>query len=149
MGVDIQKQPDRKGLTHMLLEQIQTAYKDKAAYATIWQQGEEAIGHCNVNGIKYGEQAFVHLHIWASELRQKGMGEILVKKSLPYFFENLALKNLFCQPYAKNPSPNKTLEKIGFEFVKTYRTIPGSLNFEQEVNMWVLTKEKYQKITLP
>jgi RimJ/RimL family protein N-acetyltransferase len=48
-----------------------------------------------------------------------------VKKSVPYFFEKLKLKVLYCEPYANNPAPNKTLFKIGSNFEKKYRTIPG------------------------
>jgi len=40
----------------------------------------------------------------------------------------------------------KVLKKIGFTFVKKHTTIPGSLNFEQEVNRWKLTKEMFKKI---
>jgi RimJ/RimL family protein N-acetyltransferase len=91
----------------------------------------------------FGEQAYMHLHLWNSGFRQKGSGAILVQKSLPYFFENLKLKTLYCEPYTLNPAPNKTLEKIGFELVKTHVTIPGTLNFEQEVHLWKLTRENY------
>jgi RimJ/RimL family protein N-acetyltransferase len=63
--------------------------------------------------------------------------------TLPYFFQNFELKNLYCEPYALNPAPNKTLKKIGFQFVKQYVTIPGSLNFEQEVNRWELKFEDF------
>jgi RimJ/RimL family protein N-acetyltransferase len=60
----------------------------------------------------------MHLHLWYPDKRIKGMGVQLVKKSLPYFFNNLHLKTLYCEPYALNPAPNKTLPKVGFEFVK-------------------------------
>jgi len=73
----------------------------------------------------------MHLHLWNAASRKKGIGSQLVKMSLKYFFENLKLKRLFCEPYALNPAPNKTLEKTGFDFVKEYITIPGAFNFEQ------------------
>ena len=43
-----------------------------------------------------------------------------------------------------NPAPNKTLARVGFEFVKEYVTVPGSINFEQPVNRWEMTREKYK-----
>ena len=109
----------------------------------IWQMDNEPIGHCNVNKIKFGEEAYMHLHLWNSDGRKKGMGAELVKMSLPYFFEKLELKKIYSEPYALNPAPNKTLVKAGFTFVKEYITTPGFLNFEQPVNLWELTYEQF------
>lgn len=58
----------------------------------------------------------------------------------------MELKNIYCEPYAQNPAPNKTLAKAGFLFVKKYTTIPGYLNFEQEVNQWLMTQEKFTSL---
>jgi len=145
MGVDLDKLPTRTGLSKMLTEQISLPIKDKKSYALIWELDEKQIGHSNVNGIEYRKQAIMHLHLWKSDNRKKGIGTELVRKSLPFYFERLKIEKLICEPYALNPAPNKTLEKVGFEFVKKYITIPGSLNFEQEVNRWELTKENYEK----
>ena len=90
----------------------------------------------------------MHLHLWNAENRTKGFGTKLLKMTLPFFFENLHLKKLYCEPYALNPAPNKTLENIGFEFEKEYITIPGSLNFEQPVKRWVMGLEKYKDVVL-
>ncbi|WP_262713659.1 hypothetical protein [Panacibacter ginsenosidivorans] len=38
------------------------------------------------------------------------------------------------------------MQKTGFEFLMQYRTVPGWLNFEQEVNLWRLTRERYRLI---
>lgn len=70
------------------------------------------------------------------------MGEQFVKMGLPYFFEQFHLPKLFCEPNAMNAAPNKTLEKVGFRFIKTYRTIPGWLNFELEVIFWEMERPK-------
>ena len=85
----------------------------------------------------------MHLHIWENGARKKGMGTALVKLGLPFFFKNLKLKKIYCEPYALNPAPNKVLEKAGFEFLKTYITTPGFLNFEQAVNLWQFTYERF------
>ena len=78
--------------------------------------------------------------------RQQAMGTELVKKSLPFFFENLELQDLYCEPYTLNPAPSKTLEKVGFTFEKRYVTVPGALNFEQEVTRWHLGRAAYEQI---
>ena len=144
MGVDLAKLPTKDQLTSMLQSQLEKPYPEKQSYCIIWQVDDHPVGHCNINQIKFGEEAFMHLHLWNSGLRQKGSGLELVKMTLPYFFEKYKLKNLFCEPYALNPAPNRTLEKAGFKFVKKHRTIPGSLNFEQEVNRWVMSLEDFQ-----
>jgi [ribosomal protein S5]-alanine N-acetyltransferase len=146
MGVDVHKLPSREALTAMLAQQINTLDAKKSSLALITELNGRPIGHCNVNGITYGQEATMHLHLWHSANRKKGIGTEMVLKSLPVFFGRLALQTLWCEPYAHNPSPNLTLQKVGFEFVKKYVTIPGSLNFEQEVNRYKLTKERLELI---
>ncbi len=145
MGVDLNKLPTRTELKKMLTEQIENSITDKKSYALIWELDGKQIGHTNVNGIEYGKEATMHLHLWNSTNRKKGIGTKLIKKSIPYYFEKLKIEKLICEPYALNPAPNKILKKVGFEFIKKYRTIPGSLNFEQEVNRWELSKNTYEK----
>lgn len=143
MGADIKKMPSRVQFTEMLSSQIKTTIKNKKSYALIWELNGQPIGHTNVNDIEFGNLAKMHLHIWKPKKRRKGMGTQLIKASLPFYFENLKLKKLLCEPYALNPAPNRTLEKVGFNFIKKYETIPGSLNFLQYVNRWEMTKKKF------
>lgn len=143
MGADSSKLPNRNDFYNGLVKQINSPFQKKQAYALIWEENGVPIGHSNVNNIVFGKEAFMHLHVWNIDKRKKGSGTILIEKSLPFYFEKLQLETLFCQPYALNPAPNKTLENVGFEFVKKYTTIPGSLNFEQEVNLWKMTREHF------
>lgn len=145
MGVDLKKMPTRDQIKKALTEQIESKHSSKLSYALIWEIDNQPIGHCNINQIVYGERANMHLHLWHNSHRKKGAGTVLVKKSLPFYFENFKLDFLDCEPYTLNPAPNKLLERVGFKFVKTHKTIPGSINFEQSVNLWRLTKEKYQE----
>jgi ribosomal-protein-alanine N-acetyltransferase len=142
MGVDLNKLPSSEEWKIMLQHVVNDPIEIKKSFCTIWLENNIPIGHCNVNKIIFGKEAFMHLHLWNSTSRKKGLGVELVKKSIRLFFQKLQLKELFCEPYSLNPAPNKTLEKIGFTFLKTYITIPGSLNFEQRVNLWQLKKEK-------
>lgn len=141
MGVDLAKVPSRVDLVKMLQQQLSLSYKEKLSYAVIWLVNGQPSGHSNINKIIYGKEAFMHLHLWNSKNRRKGFGTEMVKMTIPYFFKNYKLEKLICEPYTLNPAPNNTLRKVGFEFVKSYRTIPGSLNFEQDVNQWELTSE--------
>lgn len=146
MGVDLNKIPSHEQWIDMLSEQLQQPYEEKKSYCTIWEIDGQAVGHSNVNKIVFGEEAYMHLHLWKSAVRRAGAGTALVRMSLPWFFHHLQLKVLYCEPYALNPAPNKTLEKVGFEFVKTYTTTPGWINFEQAVNLWALTFDRFSAL---
>lgn len=146
MGVDLQKMPLRQDFENMLEKQINTPIKEKMAYALIWEVDDSPVGHSNVNNIVFGKEAVMHLHLWKQETRKKGIGTKLVKRSLPFYFNTLKLEKLICEPYALNPAPNRTLEKAGFEFIKKYVTIPGMLNFEQEVNRWEMSRTEFEEV---
>ncbi|MBL7825239.1 MAG: GNAT family N-acetyltransferase [Saprospiraceae bacterium] len=146
MGVDLQKMPSRQQWQEMLGAQIQEPYESKKSYCMIWEIDGEAVGHCNVNKIVFGTSAYMHLHLWVGGHRQKGIGTQFVKMCIPWFFKNLELKELFCEPYKLNAAPNKTLQNIGFQFVRNYVTVPGWINFEQEVSLWSLPKEKLNSL---
>jgi len=146
MGVDLSKMPTRKEWEQMLNEQINQSYEERKSYCIIWLAGNKPVGHSNVNRIIFGEEAYMHLHIWNSNNRTKGMGLQFVKMTLPWFFEKMQLKKICCEPYALNPAPNKTMEKLGFEFIKEYITVPGWINFEQPVKHWELTREKFRQL---
>ncbi|MDX1911193.1 MAG: GNAT family protein [Saprospiraceae bacterium] len=141
MGVDLSKMPAKEQWEAMLNTQLTQDYDQKASYCIILEIDGKAIGHCNVNKIEYGKEAYMHLHIWDVTNRKRGWGARLVRMAIPCFFNNLQLKKLCCEPWALNPAPNNTLKKIGFRFVKRYTTTPGYLNFEQEVNLWELEAE--------
>jgi RimJ/RimL family protein N-acetyltransferase len=91
-----------------------------------------------VNRLQYGRQAFVHLHLWPAVRRREGLGFMFFQMSIAQYVSRLKLHSIFCEPYAANPAPNRVLQKAGFRFVRTYRTTPGALNFEQDVNRWEL-----------
>lgn len=146
MGVDITKMPARDQWHAMLNQQLQQSYAEKQSYGMIWLLDGKPIGHSNVNKIIFGEEAFMHLHIWDAAVRKMGYGSAFIKLTIPYFFKHLQLKRLYCEPYALNPAPNKTLEKAGFQFLRQYITIPGWLNFEQPVKLWVMNVENVEKV---
>lgn len=148
MGVDLSKIPPRDELIEMLSQQLSQDYRDKKSYAVIWLVDGKPSGHSNINKIVFGNEAYMHLHLWKNANRKKGLGTELVRLTLPYFFDHFSLKTLFCEPYALNPAPHHTLKKAGFDFIKQYRTVPGSLNFEQEVSRWEMSAEKFTRLNL-
>jgi len=147
MGVDLNKMPSREQWVAAFTKQVNTPMSEKQSYITIWEIDGQAVGHCNINDIAVGEHAFMHLHLWRSDLRQKGAGVALVRMSLVLFFKNFQLKRVFCEPNAYNPAPNKTLPKVGFTFVKSHLTTPSWLTSEQMVNRWEMSYEQFKIIS--
>jgi RimJ/RimL family protein N-acetyltransferase len=145
MGVDLEKMPERGEWEEMLRTQLTQGYREKQSYCMIWEEDGKAVGHSNVNKIVFGEEAYMHLHLWAQDARKRGRGVEFIGLTLPYFFRNLELKKVLCEPYALNPAPNRALPRAGFRFVKKYVTTPGWINFEQEVNLWEITREELNK----
>ena len=146
MGVDLNKMPPREQFTQWLAMHMSTPLEQRVSYCVIWEIDGRPVGHSNTNPTKFGEEAFMHLHLWNATTRKKGLGTEFVKHTLPFYFEKLQLKRLYSEPYALNPAPNKTFEKLGFELVKEYITTPGFLNFEQPVKRWMLTCERFMEL---
>ena len=136
MGVDLNKMPNRAQFTAMLNRQLLLPIDQRQTYAVIWTLNNTPVGHSNVNPFIVGTEGTMHLHLWATQMRQRGMGTEWVRMSLQHYKEVLNLKKIVVEPYALNAAPNNTLAKLGFKFIKSYLTTPGSLNFEQEVNRW-------------
>ena len=141
MGVDLDKLPSEQEWKIFLTKQLALPIQEKQSFCIIWLLDGKAIGHSNINNIIYGKEAYMHLHIWEDAIRKNGLGVSWIKMTVPIFFNKYKLQDLFCEPYALNPAPNKSLERAGFKYVKSYISIPGSLNFEQEVNLWTMSKK--------
>jgi len=125
-----------RGITH----QLSLPDEEKKAFAIIAFLNNEAIGHCNLNPVLFGQEGKMHLHIWNSTTRSKGLGQQMVEQALPIFFDRFQLKRIIVEPYADNKGPNRVLEKVGFRFVKRYTTLPSPHCFEQEVLRWEMNK---------
>jgi hypothetical protein len=146
MGVDTLKLPSKQEWLNLLNSNFTLSVDKKKFFYMIWLLDDQPVGHSNINKIIYSNEAYMHLHLWQKQIRQKGMGVEFLKLTIPYYFEIFQLENLFCEPSAYNPAPNKTLEKAGFDFIKSYDTVPGWINFYQTVNLWCLSKEKFKTL---
>jgi len=145
MGVEPLKLPQKDEWLKLLFHESQRCLMNKKIFYVVWLFNNIPVGHSNINKIIWSEEAYMHIHMWDSSNRQNGIGVKFIELSLPHFFDNFVLKRLYCEPYALNPSPNKTLKKIGFEFLREYVTIPGWIQFEQPVNLWVLSYDRFVK----
>jgi RimJ/RimL family protein N-acetyltransferase len=138
MGVDRAKLPAEKEWLERSSASLDKPDVEKEVFFVGWVKDGPLVGHSSINKIQFGDQAFIHLHLWKPELRRAGLGATFFKLSANYFMERFQLKRLFCEPYANNPAPNRVLSKLGFRFVKQHRIVPGLISFEQDVNRYEL-----------
>lgn len=138
MGVDPAKLPARQDWLATMLAQHEASDRETERRYVTWVHRGTPVGHSSLSHIVYGDHANIHLHLWRPELRASGLGTTWFRLSVAYFADKLALQTIVCEPYAENPAPNRVLTKLGFTFVKRYRTTPGPINFEQDVNRWEL-----------
>ncbi len=143
LGVDRTKLPAKTEWRKIIVDDLEQPLGKRKFYYIIWQLNDVPVGHSYIGDIMFGKHAFMHLHLWNTDNRQKGNGTHFIKESLKNYFEKFNLEKIFCQPNALNNAPNKTMEKAGFEFIKKYETIPSWINFKQFVNLWVLEKSKF------
>jgi|SaaInl59LU_5_DNA_1037362.scaffolds.fasta_scaffold09239_3 RimJ/RimL family protein N-acetyltransferase len=142
MGADKSKLPQREEWIKKLESEYGKPYKTKEFYYIIWLLDNKEIGHSNINHIDFGKSATMHLHLWNNDKRKSGLGLDFLRLTISYYFRNFGLEKLICEPYSKNIAPNRVLRKLGFEFVRTYDTKPGWINFYQTVNRYELKKEQ-------
>ena len=132
----------------LISEQFELPNHEKKVFFVIWEVNGKPIGHSNASHIEFGSNCHMHLHIWQPDTRQRGMGTELVKRSLPIYFKELQLERIFCTPHAINPAPNKTLRRVGFDLIQeNHVCVPGFLNFEQPVNRYEMTLEKFAQLS--
>jgi ribosomal-protein-alanine N-acetyltransferase len=138
MGIEPSRLPPREEWRARLLAQHGASDKEVERLYVIWLAGGERVGHSSVSDIRWGEEAFLHLHLWRTDLRKAGAGTEFVRQSARLYWDRLQLKKIYSEPYAHNPAPNRVFEKLGFENKGVTRKVPGRICFEQEVRRWEL-----------
>lgn len=139
MGVDRARLPARDEWLRRIASEAELEPRDQKLCYVIWRCDGRSVGHSSMNNIVYGEEGHAHLHLWNDGERRRGFGTEFMRASIDIYVRRFLLKRVISEPYAENPGPNKLLSKLGFDFVRRYRTTPGATNFEQDVNRWQLT----------
>ena len=140
LGVDPTRFPPAAGWRERMRNECAVPIEQRSVLLVIWLSDDRPIGFSTVDKIRLGEQANMHLHVVDPDRRHQGVGAECVRRSVELYFERLKLKRLFCEPYAFNVAPNRTLQKAGFKYLKTHMTVPGPLNFHQAVTRWVIER---------
>jgi RimJ/RimL family protein N-acetyltransferase len=140
LGVDPSRLPRPDAWRELFRHDFSLPLDQRQRFFLIWLGDEQAVGFSSCDKIVFGKHANMHLHVLQAEQRRQGIGAECVRRSVALYFETLKLQRLFCEPNAFNVGPNRTLQKAGFTYVKTHRTVPGPLNYHQAVTRWVIER---------
>ena len=140
LGLDPSRLPDRAQWKALWERQFDLPLEQRKTFLVLWELGGDPVGFSTSDKIKFGQEAYMHLHILHPERRQAGHGVFFVRETARIYFDTLLISQLFCEPYALNAAPNRTLQRAGFKYIKTHETVPGPLNFHQPVTRWMLEK---------
>jgi RimJ/RimL family protein N-acetyltransferase len=140
MGVDPSRLPARAAWAGRFRELYALPVAQRPNFYVVWRLDDRAIGFSSCDKIVVGSHANMHLHVTEPELRQSGIGTECIRRSADIYIRTFELQRLFCEPNAFNVGPNRTVQKAGFKYLKTYKTVPGLLNYHQAVTRWVLER---------
>lgn len=141
LGVSPERLPGRDEWRAFYRTEYGRPIERRRAILVLWELDGKPIGFSTADKIIFGEHAYMHLHILRPDRRRSGYGTLFVKETAKIYFDMLNIQRLYCEPYARNEAPNRTLRKAGFQYIKTYETTPGPLNFRQLVNRWLLVPD--------
>lgn len=141
LGVDPARLLERAQWTAHFAKLFSMPVEHRPSLFVLWELNGEPAGFSSSDKIVFGEEAYMHLHILHPERRQQGNGTFFVRQTAKLYVETLRIKRLFCEPYALNAAPNRTLQAVGFKYIKTHETVPGPLNFPQPVTRWMIERE--------
>jgi RimJ/RimL family protein N-acetyltransferase len=141
LGVDPTRLPEPSKWRQLYEHEFAQPVERRRSFMVLWELEGRQIGFSTVDKLKYGKEAYIHLHVIHPGLRQAGHGSACVRRSVDFYFETLKLQRLYCEPNSFNTAPNRALQKAGFRYGKTHMTVPGPLNFHQAVTRWVVERE--------
>jgi RimJ/RimL family protein N-acetyltransferase len=137
-GANRKNYPSRKTWIKRLLEDTQKHITKRQFFYLGWFLDKKLIGHCNINKIAFGKEAYIHLHLWERKLRRQGLATHFLVQATRFYFKNFRLQKISCEPKSDNTASKKVLEKCGFILQDTYITKPSMLSIEHEVSRYEL-----------
>lgn len=123
--------------------QIPVAERTAHSYAIVINQ--RTVGLAIVKKIKFGEEADLHAHIFQAENRRQGLGSQVFFEVVRRAFTTFHLKKINCDPTASNPAPNKLLQKMGLQPLRTIETPAEGILRQRIANHYEITKDLVEK----
>ena len=90
MGAYPEKLPERNRWLEIIASEYYKPYDQKKFYYIIWLLDEIPVGHSNISDIIFGKEARMHLHLWPSDARRKGLGYQFLTRTIPFYFKNIS-----------------------------------------------------------
>lgn len=144
LGVDRALLPSREDWLSFYERDYARPIDERENYSLVWLLDDEIVGFSSTDGIEFGEQAFMHLHLLDNDRRQSGLGARFARLSAQQYVQALQLRRLYCQPNAFNIAPNRALQRAGFKYLMTLETTPSAINFPQPVTRWVWQPREHE-----
>ena len=139
LGVAKERLPSREAMIAGLERMLATPADP--TFVLAWCVNGETIGHSSLKEIVQGETANMHLHMWRPHLRGKGFGPALFCMSAIDFYERFALKQIFCEPKAENPGPNRMLQRVGFPMVGQRVGAASDISAVSTLNRYLIRRD--------
>jgi len=73
MGVERSNLPTRETWVDRIASDLERNDREKQTFYVSWIYDGEAVGHSNINALRFGDEATMHLHIWKPDLRHRGL----------------------------------------------------------------------------
>jgi RimJ/RimL family protein N-acetyltransferase len=129
LGVDRARLPDPVRWRERYASQYGLPVEKRKTFLVLWASDGQPIGFSTADRIIHRQEAFIHLHILSADQRKKGRGTACLRDTIRIYFEALALQRIFCEPNAFNVAPNRTLQSVGFKYVKRTKRSRGRSTF--------------------
>ena len=115
LGVDPTKLPSREIWRAHYDRDFALPVEQRRSFLVLWTLDAAPIGFSTADKIVIGEQAFMHLHIFDSGRRgSRATAPRWCGRPRNSISTRCASEQLYCEPYALNVAPNRTLQKAGF-----------------------------------
>jgi [ribosomal protein S5]-alanine N-acetyltransferase len=120
--------------------------QERPAHTLAIELDGRLIGMVGIRGIKFGETAEIHAHIFDIKDRHRGYIARAFQKILERIFELFELRLIVCEPTTTNLPVNAFLQKLGLEIKSTYVTPAGGILRERTANRYEITHEFFEKL---
>lgn len=141
MGVDPAKLPDPARWERDLRAVLAAPPPASASAYYAWLVGGEPVGFSSLKDVAVGGSASQHLHMWSARHRGQGFGPVLFCRTALAGYARFGLRAIVCEPSARNPMPNRLLQKVGFPLLKTYEGRSSDLSAVTTLNRYDVRRD--------
>ena len=141
MGCDLSRFPSTEEYSRLLQGQLALPLEKADSFYSMWISDGRTIGFSSLKNIQFGVRGEMHLHIWETVQRGKGIGGTLFCLSAVDFYERFKLGTAICEPSAGNPFPNRMLQKIGFPVIGSRFGRSSELSADRDLNTYAISRE--------